>query len=241
MTHVSLSDGVDGSGRMFDGIARRYDLLNRINSLGMDQGWRRRLVESLELAPGHRVLDLATGTADLPLAFVTAESAIEVVGLDPSVGMLDVGRDKVDRAGKKSQVQLVEGDAQALPFEDNSFDRISMSFGIRNVPDRAQALREMARVLRPGGRLAILELSQPDNGVMGLMAKLHMQYFVPLMGSLISGAQEYKYLRVSIEAFPEPHAFAKMVESEGLTIRKVRPLTFGACVLYVAEAPSEEV
>ena len=187
MTHVTLSEGVDGSGRMFDGIARRYDLLNRVNSLGLDQGWRRRLVAALELQPGQRVLDLATGTADLPLAFVRHQSDLSVVGLDPSVGMLEVGRKKVSAAGQEARIELVEGDAQALPYDDHTFDRISMSFGIRNVPDRAQALREMARVLKPGGRLAILELARPGRGLMGALARLHMQYFVPVMGALLSG------------------------------------------------------
>ena len=241
MTHVSLSKGVDGSGRMFDGIARRYDLLNRVNSLGLDQGWRRRLVDALELSAGHHVLDLATGTADLPLAFVARQPDLQVTGLDPSVGMLDVGRRKVAAARFDDRVALIEGDAQQMPFQDNTFDRVTMSFGIRNVPDRARALQEIARVLKPGGRLAILELSTPSNGLMAMGARLHMQYFVPLMGALLSGAAEYKYLRASIEAFPTPDEFAKMLESAGLRIQQVCPLTFGACVLYVADAPTEGV
>ncbi len=240
MSHVSLSEGVDGSGRMFDGIARRYDLLNRVNSLGLDQGWRRRLVDALELRAGHEVLDLATGTADLPLAFVERQPDLRVVGLDPSVGMLEVGRQKVGARELDERIELVEGDAQALPFDDASFDRVSMSFGIRNVPDRDRALREIARVLKPGGRVAILELARPGGGLMGAMARLHMQYFVPAMGALLSGAREYKYLRVSIEAFPEPEAFAERLAAAGLKVREVRSLTFGACTLYVADAPAEE-
>lgn len=241
MTHVSLSKDVDGSGQMFDGIAHRYDLLNRINSLGFDQGWRRRLVDALELAPGHRVLDLATGTADLPLAFVRRQPDIEVTGVDPSTKMLDVGRRKVAAGQLDDRIVLIEGDAQALPFEDGSFDRVAVSFGVRNFPDRMKALREVARVLKPGGRLAILELSAPQNGLLGALARLHMQYFVPAVGALLSGAKEYKYLRVSIEAFPTPQLFAKMIESAGFAVHTVQSLTFGACVLYVADVPTEGV
>ncbi|MEM7677979.1 MAG: bifunctional demethylmenaquinone methyltransferase/2-methoxy-6-polyprenyl-1,4-benzoquinol methylase UbiE [Myxococcota bacterium] len=237
MTHVSLSEGVDGSGQMFDGIARRYDLLNRLNSMGLDQRWRRILVDALQLAPGHRVLDLATGTADLPLAFVRREPELNVVGLDPSTGMLDMGRKKVTKASLDERIELVEGDAQALQFDDASFDRVSMSFGIRNVPDRAKALAEIARVLKPGGRAAILELSVPKNGLMAALARLHIQYFVPAVGALLSGASEYKYLKASIQAFPEPPEFAEMLRTAGLSVSSVRPLTFGACVLYIADAP----
>lgn len=228
----------DGSGRMFDQIARRYDLLNRINSLGLDKSWRRRTVGSLGLKAGARALDLATGTADLPLEILRQFGDVKVVGLDPSRGMLDVGQQKISRRALDEVVELVEGDAQALPFEAASFDGITMAFGIRNVPDRARALREMVRVLRPGAKAAILELSEPRTGLMAPFARLHIHHVVPLVGAILSGSAEYRYLQRSIEAFPTPEDFAAMMRQAGFAAVQTTSLGFGACVLYVGEAPA---
>lgn len=225
----------DGSGQMFDQIAKRYDLLNRVNSLGMDRGWRRTTIRLLDVQPGHRVLDLATGTADLPLEIVQQQPEATVVGLDPSTGMLGVGHDKVAAAGRDDRIELVEGDAQALPFEAGSFDRLTMAFGIRNVPDRSKALREMVRVLRPGGVAGILELSEPKKGLMAPFARMHIHHVVPLVGAVLSGSGEYRYLQTSIDAFPAPEDFASMMKEAGFTSVERRPFAFGACVLYLGE------
>jgi demethylmenaquinone methyltransferase/2-methoxy-6-polyprenyl-1,4-benzoquinol methylase len=230
----------DGSGRMFDGIAEKYDLLNRINSLGMDRAWRRTTIRALELRPGDRVLDLATGTADLPIDLLAHQPDLSVVGLDPSIGMLSIGERKVKHAGLHDRVELVSGDARELPFEADSFDAITMAFGIRNVPDRPAALREMARVLKPGRRVGILELSEPRNGVLAALARLHVRFFVPLAGALVSGKDEYAYLRASIEAFPRPEAFAAMMRDAGLEPVDRRSFAFGACVLHVATVGGAE-
>jgi demethylmenaquinone methyltransferase/2-methoxy-6-polyprenyl-1,4-benzoquinol methylase len=224
-----------GSGAMFDAIAPRYDLLNRLLSLGIDQGWRRRTVEALQLHAGHRVLDLATGTADLAIQIARRGDDIAVVGLDPSTGMLAIGRDKVAAAGLGDRVTLVEGDAEQLPFADASFDGVTIAFGIRNVPDRPRALREMARVVRPGGRVAILELSEPRGGILGPLARFHVHQVVPRLGALLSGAREYRYLQQSIAAFPPPDEFAATMASSGLAVVEVAPLTFGVAALFVAE------
>jgi len=225
----------DGSGAMFDGIAARYDLVNRVISLGIDQSWRRKTVSALELGPSHRVLDLATGTADLGIQVARTELSVSVVGLDPSAKMLDVGRDKVKRGGLEARVELVQGDAQALPFADASFHSVCIAFGIRNVPDRAQALREMARVTRPGGRIAILELSEPRGGLLGALARFHIHSVVPYVGALLSGVKEYQYLQRSIAAFPPADEFAQLMQGSNLNVLGVHPLTFGVCHLYVAE------
>jgi demethylmenaquinone methyltransferase/2-methoxy-6-polyprenyl-1,4-benzoquinol methylase len=223
-----------GSGAMFDNIAPRYDLMNRLISLGVDQSWRRRTVAALELPRCRQVLDLATGTGDLAIQVAETAGEVEVVGLDPSERMLEIGRDKVRAAGLAERVELVQGDAEELPFEDDTFDGVCMAFGIRNVPDRARALSEMRRVTRPGGRIAILELSEPRRGLLAPMARFHVHTVVPWLGSLISGAREYRYLQQSIAAFPPAEEFGGMMQSAGLDVLDIVRLTFGVCHLYVA-------
>ncbi|MEI7891826.1 MAG: bifunctional demethylmenaquinone methyltransferase/2-methoxy-6-polyprenyl-1,4-benzoquinol methylase UbiE [Myxococcales bacterium] len=223
-----------GSGAMFDAIAHRYDLLNRLLSLGIDQGWRRKTVAALELRSQYRVLDLATGTADLALLLARSCPGVHVVGIDPSRNMLAVGQQKVARASLEDFVTLCEGDAQQLDVPDGSVDGITMAFGIRNVPDRARALGEMARVTRRGGKIAILELSEPHGGLLGPLARFHIRQVVPRLGALLSGASEYRYLQQSIAAFPSPEHFADIMRTSGLQVLRVEPLTFGVCCLYVA-------
>lgn len=224
-----------GSGQMFDAIASRYDLLNRMISLGIDQRWRRRTVAALNLSPGARVLDLATGTADLALLIARTVPDVQVAGVDPSENMLAVGREKVERSGLAGRVQLSAGIAESLPFRGDEFDGTCIAFGIRNVTDRRKALQEMARVTRPGGRVAILELSEPRAGLMGPLARFHIHTVVPWMGSVLSGEKEYRYLQRSIQAFPAPEDFARLMDSAGLNVVSVEKLTFGVCHLYVAE------
>jgi demethylmenaquinone methyltransferase/2-methoxy-6-polyprenyl-1,4-benzoquinol methylase len=224
-----------GSGQMFDGIAARYDFVNRVISLGIDQSWRRRTVKALGLQPGARVLDLATGTGDLALLIAAAEPTARLVGLDPSEKMLDVARTKVEKLGLLARVELIVGNAEELPFADCSFDGVTIAFGIRNVPDRERALREMARVTKPGGRVAVLELSEPRRGLLGPLARFHVHTVVPYVGALLSGAPEYRYLQRSIAAFPPPEEFATMMRRAGLSVQAPDPLTFGVCHLYVGE------
>jgi len=224
----------EGSGAMFDRIADRYDLLNRIISLGIDQRWRRQTTAALESKPGERILDLATGTADLAIMVASTYPECQVTGLDPSRNMLAVGTQKVAAAELARRITLIEGDAQSLPFADNHFDGVCMAFGIRNVPDRPAALREMARVVRSGGRIAILELAEPRGGVMGGLARFHIHSVVPWVGSVLSGSREYRYLQRSIAAFPPAEEFAKTMAECGLEVLNVEPLTFGVATLYVA-------
>jgi demethylmenaquinone methyltransferase / 2-methoxy-6-polyprenyl-1,4-benzoquinol methylase len=223
-----------GSGEMFDAIAHRYDLLNRLMSFGIDRRWRRQLVEALELPKRGRALDLATGTADVALAIAAAHPTVSVLATDPSVRMLERGQHKVEQAGLGNRVRLAVGDAQAIDADDDSFDAACISFGIRNVPDRPRALREMARVVRRGGRVAILELSEPKGGLMGALARFHVHTLVPRLGALLSGAREYRYLQQSIASFPDAAEFAAIVRGAGMELLRVEPLTFGVAHLYVA-------
>jgi demethylmenaquinone methyltransferase/2-methoxy-6-polyprenyl-1,4-benzoquinol methylase len=221
-----------GSGQMFDGIAARYDLVNRVISLGIDQSWRRRTVRALKLSEGARVLDLATGTGDLALLIARAVPTAHVVGLDPSSKMLEIASAKVAQAGLAERIELVTGDAEALPFADATFDGVSIAFGIRNVPNRHRALAEMARVTKPGGRVAVLELSEPRGGVLGPLARFHVHTVVPTIGALLSGAPEYRYLQRSIAAFPPAEEFAGLMAAAGLEVEAPAALTFGVCHLY---------
>jgi demethylmenaquinone methyltransferase/2-methoxy-6-polyprenyl-1,4-benzoquinol methylase len=222
-----------GSGEMFDRIAGRYDLLNRMISLGIDQRWRRLTVQALALPDGARVLDLATGTADLALLIARMHSNARVTGVDPSLGMLEIGRAKVARAGLTDRIELCAGRAESLPYPDGSFEAVTIAFGIRNVPDRTAGLKEMARVLVPGGRVGILELSEPPKGPMGSLARLHVHHVVPWLGGVISGVREYRYLQQSIATFPPAPQFCELMTQAGFHSVTATPLTFGVCHLYV--------
>ncbi|MEZ6186240.1 MAG: ubiquinone/menaquinone biosynthesis methyltransferase [Planctomycetota bacterium] len=218
-----------GSGDMFDQIAPRYDLMNRLISLGLDKRWRTRLVRSLAPTEPRRLLDVATGTADVLQALRKAYPECEVVGLDPSAEMLRYGVHKLD-----ARSWLVRGDGQRLPFPDDHFDGCCISFGIRNVPDRPQCVRDMVRVTRPGGRVSILELSEPRGwGPLALASRFHMHQVVPRLGAALSGATEYKYLSRSIAAFPPATEFAALLEECGLREVQVQPMNFGVAHLYV--------
>jgi demethylmenaquinone methyltransferase/2-methoxy-6-polyprenyl-1,4-benzoquinol methylase len=221
-----------GSGEMFDRIARRYDLVNRVASLGIDRGWRRKAAGAVGRAA--RVLDLATGTADLAIAIARELPEATVVGTDPSEAMRRVGTAKVATRGLAARITLRAGDAERIDEDDRSFDAVTIAFGIRNVPDRGRALAEMARVTRDGGRVVILELTEPRGGILAPLARLHVHVLVPWLGALFSGAPEYRYLERSIARFPSAAEFAAQMEAVGLRVHEARPLTFGVAHLFIA-------
>ena len=236
------SPSADGSGAMFDQIASRYDRLNRILSLGLDNSWRRAAVAALVLQPGYKILDVATGTGDLAFEIANSCERVAVVGSDPSPNMLAVAEAKrISSKGPGESVQLEIGDAQQLPYEDDAFDGASIAFGIRNVPDRNQGLREMVRVTKPGGRVVVLELSEPGGGLFSSLARFYVHQVVPRVGAILSGSKEYRYLQQSIEAFPPADQFALMMLDAGLRDVSVRSLTFASCHLYVGRVSDEPV
>src|SRR5262245_34125916 len=221
---------------MFDRIAPRYDLLNRVLSAGIDVRWRRAAVDLLELPTGGRVLDLCTGTADLLIEALRRDGTSRGVGVDLSSGMLVRGARKLRERRLDARGGLAGGDAERLPLRDARFDGALVAFGIRNVGDRPQALREARRVLRTGGRLVVLEFSMP-HGVPGHAYRLYFGRVLPLVGRVVSGdASAYTYLPASVAVFPEPPEFGALMEQAGFKDVRWRPLTGGIAHLYRGEA-----
>ncbi|MFZ2873809.1 MAG: bifunctional demethylmenaquinone methyltransferase/2-methoxy-6-polyprenyl-1,4-benzoquinol methylase UbiE [Phycisphaerales bacterium] len=223
--------------RMFAAIAGSYDLNNRVHSLGLDQRWRRFAVAEAAVRAGDRVLDVACGTGDLTQAFATTEAA-EIVGLDFTREMIELARKKqlALPEGVAGRLRYIEGDAQHLPFEDRSFDVISIAFGIRNVEDPTRALREFARVLRPGGRLVILEFDRPENPLVRWFNSLYCRGIMPRTATWLSGDKSgaYKYLPASVATFLAREALLDALKDEGFSHGKASPLSLGICVCYRA-------
>lgn len=221
---------------MFDAIAPRYDLLNHLLSAGLDRRWRARAIDELRLQPGVRLLDLCTGTGDLAVTAVQRGIRVSVVGIDFAAGMLDLARRKVSALRLDGVIRLVRGDGTRIPLADRCCDAATIGFGIRNVVEPARALEEIARVLRPGGRLAILEFGQPRVPGVRTMYAWYFRYLLPLVGRLMSGHQSaYSYLPASVGTFPAPAEFAGIIAATGFSQVRAVPLTFGIVYLYVAE------
>ncbi len=221
---------------MFDAIAPRYDLLNRVLSAGLDRRWRERAVDALRLPPGARVLDLCTGTADLAIATVRRVSGASVVGVDFAGAMLRLGLAKTTELGLNRSIQLVRGDATRIPLASATCDATTIAFGIRNVSEPERALAEIARILRPHGRLAILEFGQPAiPGICSLYSS-YFRYVLPAFGRLVSRHNSaYSYLPASVGTFPPPQEFAGIIERQGFSNVRAVPLTLGIVYLYTAE------
>lgn len=221
---------------MFDRIAPRYDLLNRLLSAGTDVRWRRRAVDFLGLAGGG-VLDLCTGTADLLIEWLSRGTQCRGAGVDLSTEMLWRGTAKLRGRGLEGRSGLLAGDAERLPFHSASFEGAMVAFGIRNVGDVDQALREVFRILRPGGRFVILEFGMPS-GVVGLVYRFYFRRLLPLVGGLVSGdAGAYRYLPASVGRFDTPEALAGRLGLAGFRAVEARRLSLGIAWLHRGEKP----
>lgn len=220
-------------GEMFTAIAPRYDFLNRLLSFGTDRRWRRAAIAETVPARGGRHLDLATGTADMVLEIFRQKGPPAfVAGSDISAGMLRIGREKVLRAGVAGRTALVLAPGESLPFRDAVFDSACVAFGIRNLADRPRGLREMCRVVRPGGRIVVLEFSRPRSPRFGALYRFYFTKLLPWLGGIFSRRSAYAYLPESVAAFPEPERFAEMMREAGCASVSFRPLTGGIVTLY---------
>jgi demethylmenaquinone methyltransferase/2-methoxy-6-polyprenyl-1,4-benzoquinol methylase len=209
---------------MFDNIAHRYDLLNRLLSFRTDVRWRKKAIRLAEIMPGHTVLDLACGTADMMIEMDGRVSNLTLIGGDFSYNMLKIGRDKFEKGA------FSVSDAHMLPFRDDSFDRITISFGFRNVTDKPKGLKEMHRVLKPGGRLCILEFSQPEGFFFSRLYRLYFTKILPFIGGIISGNRRaYEYLPDSVYKFPKKDVYRQMILDAGFADVQFNPMTFGIC------------
>lgn len=227
---------------MFDRIAWRYDFLNRLLSLGSDVRWRKRMVRYLPPGESLNVLDMATGTADQIWMLLKASPRIhQAEGMDLSEGMLELGRKKIKERGLADRVVLRRGDVMAIPAPDNHYDVVTISFGIRNVEDVELGFREMLRVLKPGGRMLILEGSMPTHALMRKIYLLYFRRILPRVGGWVSGdAHAYSYLNKTVETFPCGEVFCEWMRAAGFQNVAADPRTFGVATIYRGDKPANE-
>lgn len=224
---------------MFDSIAPAYDFMNRAMTMGIDRLWRRRAVSMVKRANPSHILDVATGTGDLAITLARALPASRVTGIDLSPGMIALGREKVEAASLTDRVTLVEGDCLALPFDDATFDCVTVAYGVRNFERLAEGYREMARVLAPGGTLCVIELTTPRNPLVKPLYNLYTRHIIPLVGRMVSkDVRAYAYLPESIAAVAQGREMLALMEAAGLTDTRLRSMTLGTCTIYIARKSS---
>jgi demethylmenaquinone methyltransferase/2-methoxy-6-polyprenyl-1,4-benzoquinol methylase len=218
---------------MFNSIAHRYDFMNRFLTAGIDIRWRKKAISQLkELAP-QKILDVATGTADV--AIMTAEmlKPKKIIGIDISEGMLELGKEKIEKLGLSNTIGLQTGDSEVINFEDNTFDAVTVAFGVRNFQNLEKGLKEMRRVLRPGGKLVVLEFSRSKNKVFAAICNFYMNVVTPAIGKLFAKNKDaYQYLNDSVQAFPEGQTFINIMNEAGFTQTYLKTLSFGICTIY---------
>lgn len=220
--------------RMFDNIAPYYDLLNRVLSLGIDTIWRKKAINQIKADQPKVILDVATGTADVALEIANRLQAEKIVGLDISAEMLEIGRKKVAKKDLSELITLQQGDSENMPFADNTFDAITVAFGVRNFENLEKGLKEMNRVLKKDGKLVVLEFSRPTLFPFKQLFNGYFKYILPQIGRLTSkDPKAYSYLYESVQAFPDGKDFIKVLEATGYQENKNIPLSLGICSIYV--------
>ncbi len=220
---------------MFNNIAPKYDLLNQLLSLGIHKGWRRKAVNLLKKIQPKTVLDIATGTGDFAIEAMKLNPD-NIVGVDISEGMLKIGVEKISKLGLQNKIELKLGDSENLPFADNSFDAITVGFGVRNFENLDKGIKDIYRVLRKGGMVSILEFSKPRKFPIKQVYHFYFRYITPAIGKLLSkDSSAYTYLPESVKAFPDGDDFLAVLKKAGFKETKAIPVTFGVASIYIAE------
>lgn len=218
---------------MFNSIAFRYDFLNRFLSAGIDITWRKKAIKQLTSLQPQTVLDVATGTADVALMTYDLLHPKKIIGIDISEGMLDLGRKKITARNLDSTIQLYTGDSENIGFEADTFDAITVAFGVRNFQNLSKGLEEMRRVLKPGGKLVVLEFSKPKNVLFKGVYNIYMNNIAPGFGKMVAKNKDaYQYLNDSVQAFPEGESFLGIMKEAGFNQTYLQKLTLGICTIY---------
>jgi demethylmenaquinone methyltransferase / 2-methoxy-6-polyprenyl-1,4-benzoquinol methylase len=221
--------------RMFDNISHRYDFLNHFLSLGIDKHWRRKAIRLLVPHNPRIILDVATGTGDFALQALTLKPE-QIIGVDISAGMLDIGRQKIERKGVTHIIDLIQADSENLPFPENKFDAVTVAFGVRNFEDLKKGLREIGRIMKPGAMLVVLEFSRPTGFPFKQLYNFYFKIILPKLGQWISRDKAaYTYLPESVEAFPDGESFTHILKETGYKNVSCKPLTFGISSIYTAQ------
>jgi len=221
---------------MFDKIAFRYDFLNRFLSAGIDVGWRKKAIKQLVSSKPKNILDVATGTADFAITSYEILKPEKITGIDISEGMLDIGRKKIEKAGLEEHIELLNGDSEAILFDDNTFDAVTVAFGVRNFENLEKGLSEIKRVLKPGGKLIVLECTKPSAPVIKQLYNFYMKTITPKIGKIIAKNNEaYQYLNDSVLQFPEKESFIHILKQSDYRNAFYKTLTLGICTIYCAE------
>jgi demethylmenaquinone methyltransferase/2-methoxy-6-polyprenyl-1,4-benzoquinol methylase len=219
---------------MFNNISPKYDILNRSLSMGIDVGWRKKAVKKITKLKPNSILDIATGTADLAIA-LTKTGAREIIGVDISEGMLRVGKKKVAKTSFSDIISLQLADAESLPFEDNKFDVVTVAFGVRNFENPLKGLKEIYRVLKPGGTFLVLEFSKPKVFPVKQVYGFYFKNILPTAGRIVSkDSAAYTYLPASVKAFPEGQEFLNLLSEAGFKQPHAQKLTFGIASIYTS-------